>query len=159
MKLFTLHLLAALLLISCGSKSKMNPKALAVYLAKLNNLRKSDLEESAVSAFRAVSGRKDKGDKALYQALSRCILPNYTEFYTRLYQIKPVDPALSNLHYTYTEGAKYQLLAFSNVSEYLISQDKADLRRFKKLSRHAQSLINKWEKTLKIMLQKSGKKL
>lgn len=122
--------------------------ALKEYLLKLDTLRLTDLEESAVSAFTAVSGKKKKSDKALYQALTGCTLPKYTEFYTRLVQIRPATTILSNLHFTYTEGARYQLLAFSNISQYMINQEPASLRHYNELSRHASILMDRWQKEL-----------
>lgn len=148
----TVAALLLLFLVSCGGGSA-DREELGRYLKALDDLRRTDLEESAVSAFAAVSGPKHRGDKPLYQALQRCVLPNYSEFYNRLLQIRPANAALSNLHFRYTEGARYQLLSFSNMSEYLVTQDQTDLQRFRDQGRHAASLINGWKKEMDKLLR------
>jgi len=159
MKITASILCLSLLLLSCSSQKSTDPGALSVYLNELDALRKTDLEENAVSAFCAVSGKKKRGDKALFQALSRCTLPNYSAFYRKLKAIRPADTRLSNLHSIYMEGARYQLLAFSNVSEYLISRETRDLRRFQEQSRYARELIHRWRMAFNRLLLEAGKKL
>ena len=151
-------LLPALILPACSGKKSVDKDALAKYTAALEALRKTDLEETAISAFRAVSGKNRLKDKALYQALERCTLPNYSMFYSRLNAIQPEDSRLSNLHHIYREGARYQLLAFSNVSEYLVSRDKADLRRFQEQGRHARNLIDRWKNGFNKLITAAGKR-
>ena len=148
-------LYTTLLLGACSAG--VDDRELGRYLFPLETLRKTDLEQSAVSAFQAVSGKKHRGDKVLYQALQDCVLPRYSEFFTRLHNIRPRDTALSNIHFVYTEGARYQLLAFSNISEYLVNQEAESLRRYNEQSRHAASLIGQWRRGLDGMIHRAKK--
>lgn len=157
MRTTTLPLAALLLFSFCTGEKKAGSEALAKYATALEKLRKTDLEENAVSAFQAVSGKNNIGDKALFQALERCTLPGYSLFYQKLREIRPEDTTLSNLHFSYREGVRFQLLAFSNVSRYLVSKDSEDLRRFREQSTHARNLIDRWKKEFSSLITAAGK--
>lgn len=139
--------------VGCTQSPAPSEKQIAAYVAALEELRRSNLEESAVSAYRAVSGPRYRGDRILHNALQEAVIPRYSEFYRRLQAIPIRNRQLSNLHHVFCEGARYQLLGYRNTLEYLIRQEPAlKAEAFSQLE-HARRLINRFKREFRRLRQ------
>ena len=125
---------------------------LGEYLEELEALR--DMEQSAVSAYQAVSGPNFIDDKTLYTALDRETLPTYRDFANRLLHIQPQNTALSNLHATYVEAVRLQLRGFQLTFQYILDEDTELKREAYTEMQEAQQMMHVWMQSLNNLSEK-----
>jgi len=140
----TLLLLLLITTIGCNTESKEAKllRETTAYLQQLTPL--AEIEYSAISAYRAVSGKKYISDRIFLNTLHKEIIPKYTNFRQALNMIRVKNITLSNLHYKYKNGVDYQLEGFRNAAEYIIRKDIELKKKSIQQAIIAQKLIGEW---------------
>lgn len=77
----------------------------------------AELEDVSVRAWESVSGDNYIDDETMYDTLEKTILPQYSDFVTKLKAITVETPELQEVHNLYIKGATSQLEAFQTVKK------------------------------------------
>ncbi len=143
-----LLILLSILTFGCNSANEEENllRDTAAYLKQLTPL--VEIEYSVISAYRAVSGKKYRGDRIFLNTLHKEIIPKYTSFRQAINLIKVDNPVLSNLHNSYKKGVDYQLEGFKNSAEYLIRQNLELKKKSIQQLKIAEKLIGEWSREI-----------
>jgi hypothetical protein len=125
MRIFLVPVLAVLAYACSKVETDRDPDLLefGAYLSAVTNL--APIENSAISAWRAVAPLVRADPKAVYRALDIEIIPGHSELFVRAMDLVISNERLSNLHALYSDGVRLRLDAFANIKDYLVSENPA----------------------------------
>jgi hypothetical protein len=117
------------------------------------------LEAAAVSAYEGVSGANYTDDQTMYDALTKEVIPNYTEFIKELDSVKIETDELRKIHEIYMEGAEIQLKAFVTIKQALEEQDPALVQKANGMLADAREHIQNYKSKLNKLAKDHNVKL
>jgi len=117
------------------------------------------LEAAAVSAYEGVSGANYTDDQTMYDALTKKVIPNYTEFIKELDSVKIETDELRKIHEIYMEGAEIQLKAFVTIKQALEEQDPALVQKANGMLADAREHIQNYKSKLNKLAKDHNVKL
>ncbi|MFF2446988.1 hypothetical protein ACFVSW_07775 [Neobacillus sp. NPDC058068] len=83
------------------------------------------LEAAAVSAYEGISGANFKDDQTMYDALTKVVLPNYTELIRELNSVSIKTDEVKAIHEIFIKGAEIQFKALEKIKQAIEDQDSA----------------------------------
>ena len=135
---YILILLIPFIFCSCG-KSKQQKDIINYINIELPKV--SSLEENSINEYNKVTGQNFAGDSKLYSVLKSKVIPDYTEFISKLKDIKISTSELAQIHQIYIDASNLQLEAFNLILKAIDNQDSSYITEANKKLDEARSKL------------------